>query len=462
MSRLITIDRRAFLRGAGALIALPYFESLGFGQTLREAQRTRLCFLYVPNGMSMADWRPRGVGPLGAGPLPPILRPLASHLDYCSVVSGLDNKVADMQKGDPAGQHARSAGGFLSAVHPMQPRKDDLRAGTSIDVVVAGSLGRRSKVPLLNLGTEYSEKTREENYSEVFNYSLSWKNERTPIQPIISPRYVFELLCGHSRTPGEVEAQFEERLYYKRSILDAIVEASASLRRRLNPGDRSSLDEYLESVRAVEQGLDRSTLDQPAACVSDPLYVDDQPSFEAHLTSMLDLLVLAFKANITPVATFMFGSELTYRDYGFLASRVGFDMAGTYHSISHHKNDPNLMRKYVAINTYHAQLLARFLEKLRSTKEGDGNLLDHTLIVYGSAMADGNLHEHLDLPILLAGKGNGLMNPGKQGVHVNYGGKPVANLYLTLLQKMLISDPNGGMYTSFGDSGGTIDLPGGH
>ena len=461
MSDLVNTSRRFFLRGAGALLALPYLESLAFGRNVSEPPPTRFCFLYVPNGMSMDGWRPPGVGPLAGSSLPPILRPLANHLDYCCVATGLDNKIADTQKGDPAGQHARSAAGFLSAVHPTQPHKDDFRAGTTIDVVLAGHMQQHSRVPLLNLGTEYSEKTREENYSEVFNYSLSWKDGRTPIQPIISPRYAFELLCGNAKTPDEMEARFEERQYYKKSILDGVIDASASLRGRLNPSDQQSLDDYLESIRAVEQGINRSAAEQPAACVSDPLYLDDQQSYETHLTSMLDLLVLAFRARITAVATFMFGSELTYRDYGFLGSRVGFDMAGTYHSISHHKNDPNLLRKYVAINTYHTQHLARFVKKLRETKEADGNLLDHTFIVYGSAMADGNTHEHRDLPILLAGRGNSLMNPGKQGMHINYGGKPVSNLYLTLLQKMLIADAKGDVYSSFGDSGGTIDLPGG-
>jgi hypothetical protein len=177
---------------------------------------------------------------------------------------------------------------------------------------------------------------------------------------------------------------------------------------------------------------------------------------------MIDLLVLAFRGNITQVATLMFGSELSYRDYGFLSARLGLDMSGTYHSISHHKNNPSQIRRYVHINTYHTQHLARFLDKLKSVKEGEGSLLDHTMVVYGSAMADGNLHEHSDLPILLAGKGNGLLNPGKQGFHVHYGGKPVSNLYLTFLQKMSIEDSSGSLYRSFGDSGGTLGLPGGN
>jgi hypothetical protein len=177
---------------------------------------------------------------------------------------------------------------------------------------------------------------------------------------------------------------------------------------------------------------------------------------------MLDLLYLALQSGSTQVATLLMGAERSERDFGFLSEKAGFDMSGGHHSISHHRNRPAQIRRYAQINAYHSECLARFLQKLKTTPDGEGNLLDHTFIVYGSAMADGNSHEHYNLPLLFAGKGNGLIDPGRQGFHIDYGSRPISNLYLTLLQRMSATDSGGNLYSSFGDSGGVLDLPGGH
>jgi hypothetical protein len=238
-----------------------------------------------------------------------------------------------------------------------------------------------------------------------------------------------------------------------------VLEAGKTLEGRLNAADRRVLEEYLDSIRAVEQDIARSAA--PPQCMETPERYADPASFEERLATMLDLIHIALRTNSARVVTLLFGAERSERDFGFLTARSGFDMAGGHHSISHHKNNAKQLKKYARIGLFHSEHLARFLQKLKDTPEGDGNLLDRTFIVYGSSMADGNTHEHYNLPILFAGKGNGLIRPGREGIHVNYGGKPISNLYVTLLQKMAIPDPQGNVYTSFGDSGGTIDLPGG-
>jgi hypothetical protein len=452
MSQIVTINRRTFLKGAGALIALPFFESLGRGAVASPAEQlTRFCFLYVPNGMSMENWKPRRIGPLAPHPLPPLLSPLAAHLEYITVASGLDNRVCEKTgRPEALGQHARGIGALLSAVYPHR----ELRSGETLDVVLAKNLRGGTRIPLLNLGTEYAEDQHDDRYSEVFNYSLSWKDEHTPIQPIISPRFVFELLCGD---PGAADRR-HDKTESRRSVLDSVLESGKSLGGLLNSEDRRGLEDYFENIRTVEQGI--GSAEVPEACAAEAP-VDDDGSYDERLKVMFDLLHLALRSKSTQVATLLLGAERSERDFGFLTSRAGFDMSGGYHSTSHHKNKPAQIRKYAQIGVYFAQHLGRFLQKLKETREGEGNLLDHTFILYGSSMADGNTHEHYDLPILLAGKGGGLIDPGKNGFHIHYGNKPISNLYLTLLQKMTIADSTGNLYTSFGDSGGTLSLPGG-
>lgn len=460
MSYVVTTNRRTFLKGSGALIALPFLESLRMEAAGRSAP-TRLCFLYVPNGMSMENWRPQQAGPLTKNGLPPILRPLADHLDYITVVSGLDNSASERGgRAENSGQHARSIGAFLSGAYPTS----DLRAGETIDVVLARNLRGGAGIPLLNLATEYAEDEHDVGYSPVFNYSLSWKNDRTPIKPIESPHHAFELLCGNARTPAEVERGSQERIQRKKSVLDGVLEASKTLQGQLSAEDRAGLDEYLESVRTVELELNSAALTgSNQACTEEaaPAQQGSTVPFEERLKTMLGLLHLALRTNSTQVATLMFGAERSQRDFGFLSSRSGTDMSGGHHSISHHKNNAKQIQRFAQISVFHSSYLAQFLQKLKATREGEGTLLDSTFIVYGSSMADGNTHEHHNLPILIAGKGNGLIDPGKHGFHIDYGGKPISNLYLTLLQRLSIADSSGNVYSSFGDSGGTLDLPGG-
>ena len=459
MSQPGKMNRRAFLRGAGTLLALPLFESLGTCETVFVTPLTRFCFLYVPNGMSMENWRPSNLGPLSPVRLPPTLRPLADHLEYLTVAGGLDNRASE-KAGRPEafGEHARSIGAFLSGAYPTP----DLRAGETIDVVLAKTIGSDSKIPLLNLATEYAQDQHDLKYSEVFNYSLSWKSVDTPISPIESPAHAFELLCGSARSSTEGARTAHERRAAAKSVLDPVLENTRTVQQRLNANDKRSLDAYLESVRAIERSLEQSpAASGQKACGVNSELAREPRSYDERMKMMLDIMFLALQSGSTRVATLLMGAERSEIDFGFLSEKAGFDMSGGHHSISHHRNKPHQIRRYAQINSYHSECLARFLQKLKTTREGEGNLLDHTFIVYGSSMADGNSHEHYDLPVLFAGKGNGLIDPGRQGLHIHYGGKPISNLYLTLLQKMSATDTSGNLYFSFGDSGGVLDLPGG-
>ena len=458
MANLGQMNRRAFLRGAGTLLALPLFESLASGEAALETPLTRFCFLYVPNGMSIENWRPAQLGSLSPTRLPPTLRPLSDHLEYITVASGLDNKAAEKTgRPESTGQHARSIGSFLSAVYPTS----DMRAGETIDVILSKTIGNHSRVPLLNLATEYAEDQHDLGYSEIFNYSLSWKSPDTPIQPVESPAHAFELLCGNTRASSEDDQRARDRQAAGKSVLDAVMKSAGTLRSKLNSNDKRSLEEYLESVRSIERSIAQNASVDTKACGSNSDLHREPRSYDDRMKIMLDLLYLALQSGSTQVATLLMGAERSERDFGFLSDTAGFDMSGGHHSTSHHRNKAGNIRKYAQINSYHAGCLARFLQRLKTTPEGEGNLLDHTFIVYGSSMADGNSHEHYNLPILFAGKGNGLVDPGKQGFHIDYGGKPISNLYLTLLQKMSVTDISGSFYSSFGDSGGILDLPGG-
>jgi hypothetical protein len=333
MHNILTMNRRTFLRGAGAMIALPFLESI---QTSRRAENhpTRVCFLYVPNGMYMPDWKPRRVGTLLPAHLPATLKPLTDLRSYVTVVSGLDNKVSE-KTGRPEGfgQHARSIGAYLSAVYPDR----SLRAGTTIDVILSQRLSARARVPLLNLGTEYAEDEKDVGYSEVFNYSLSWKDAGTPIQPIISPRMVFERLCGDSKGPGVNDEDIERLRKQRGSVLDAVLESSSQLLRQVSRNDGQVITEYLDNLREIEQELSGQRFaDATETCAASREMATEPESFEDRLRIMFDLLHMALRANLTNVATLMLGAERSERDFGFLTSRVGFNMSGGHHSISHH------------------------------------------------------------------------------------------------------------------------------
>lgn len=437
-----TLPRRTFLRGLGATVALPLLD--GMVPALRAAIRLdgarRFAVVYVPNGVIMDRWTPTAEG--AAFELSPTLQPLEPFRDRLTVLSGLDNQVANPRPNEGAGDHARAAGTFLTGVHVKKTEGTDLQAGTSMDQLAARELGKATQLSSLELTMEYTEMLGacDAGYSCAYSNTIAWRTPTTPLPMEMDPRAVFERLFGDGDSTDA--ATRAARVKEDRSILDAIVEDVARLGRSLGSRDRAKLDQYLEAIRDVERRIRRaeeqSTREMPV--VSRPAGVPE--SFEVHAQLMFDLLALAYQADLTRVATFMMGHEVSSRAY----PEIG--VADAHHPISHHQGDRSKIEKCAKVNLFHMQSFAYFLDKLRSTPDGDGALLDSSLILYGSGMSDGNLHAHLDLPVLVAGGAGGRLKGGR---HLRYPkGTPVANLHLTLLDKL------GVPMDAFGDSTGSL------
>jgi hypothetical protein len=439
------LPRRTFLRGMSAALALPLMEGMvpAFARaqsTLRSG--TRLGFIYVPNGIIMERWTPRTVG--AAFEMSPILSPLEPFRDDLLVLSGLVANGARALAGEGAGEHARASATFLSGVHPKKTEGSDLRAGITVDQLVAKEMGRHTQLASLEVAMDSTEVvgTCDTGYSCAYSNTLCWRSETTPIPMENQPRAVFERLFGDSDStdPAERLARIQKR----RSILDSLVEEAARLAAGLGSSDRAKLDEYLDAVRDIERRI--QTAEEQSAHELPPF---ERPgsipaTFTDHCKLMMDLQVLAYQTDTTRVITFMIGREQNTRVY----DELGF--SDSFHPLSHHQNDPAKIGKCIQINTLHTRMLAYFLDKMRSTPDGDGSLLDHSIIVYGSAISDGNLHLHDNLPILVAGGGSGTLKGGR---HIRYPNEtPTTNLYLTLLDKL------GMPLEKFGDSNGRLDL----
>ena len=439
------LPRRTFLRGIGATLALPLLDSMvpALAAAPAAAQSpTRLSFVYVPNGMIMDQWTPATLG--HNYELTSILEPLAPFQDDMLVISGLAHNTGWALEGEGPGEHARASATFLTGVHPKKTEGADLRAGTSIDQIVAREFRQHTQLASLEVALDSTEVvgTCDTGYSCAYSNTLCWRSPTTPVPMENKPRAVFERLFGDSDStdPGERRA----RLRKDRSILDLVTQDVARLQTRLGPRDRAKLTEYLDSIRDIERRIqiaeDQSARELPS--VERPVGVP--PTFTGHCKLMMDLQVLAFQTDMTRVITFMMGREQNTRVYDELGIK------DAYHPLSHHQNNPDKIAQVHQIDILHSQMFAYFLEKMRSTPDGDGSLLDHSMIVYGSSLSDGNLHVHNDLPILLVGGGAGQIKAGR---HIRYAeDTPTTNLFLTLLDKLEIPLEN------FGDSTGRVDL----
>lgn len=437
------IPRRTFLRGAGTALALPLLDSMipaltAFGQTAAKPN-LRLGIVYVPNGMIMPKWTPLTEGP--AYELTPILEPLGPFRDRFLVLSGLAANGGRALEGEGAGDHARASAAFMSGVHPKKTEGSDLHAGISFDQVAAKELGKRTQLASLEVGLDANEVvgTCDVGYSCAYSNTLSWRSETTPVPMENQPRLVFERLFGDSDSTDPEERS--ARIRHDRSILDFVSEDVARLQSGLGAKDRAKLGEYLDSIRDVERRIQmaeqQSSRELPT--VARPGGIP--ATFTEHCKLMMDLQVLAYQCDLTRVIAFMMGREQNTRVY----TELGFSDA--YHPISHHQNDPVKIAKVTQIDILHTKMLAYYLEKLRSTADGDGSILDHSMIVYGSAMSDGNVHIHNNIPLLLIGGGAGV----KGGQHIRYSlDTPVTNLYLTLLDRLQVP------IQSLGDSTGRL------
>jgi Protein of unknown function (DUF1552) len=436
------ISRRTVLRGLGAAVALPWLEAMGpltawaASTAPAKAAPNRMAFLYVPNGKNMADWTPKVEG--AAFELPAILEPLKPVKDELLVLTGLTADKARAH-GDGGGDHARALAAFLTGCQPRKTDGTDIRAGISVDQVVAGRIGHQTRLASLEIGCEQGAMAGncDSGYSCVYSSTISWRSATQPLPKGVNPKLVFERLFGNGPDAGRAQ-----RDRNRKSILDFVKEDSADLKGRLGANDRRKLDEYFAAIRDVEQRIDRASKLPEVKAPDYPAPKGVPGSYEAHLRLMADLLVLAFQADVTRVCTFVFANEGSNRPYPFIGVPEG------HHDLSHHGNDPKKKAKIRDINRFHVKQLAYLLQKLKSIPEGDGTLLDHCMIAYGSGNSDGNAHNHDDLPVLLAGKGCGTLRTGR---HVRYPKEtPLNNLWVSMLDRMSIKQ------TALGDSTGSL------
>ena len=431
------LSRRTVLRGFGAALALPMLDAMSpaFAATVQNAPRIRLAFVYVPNGIIMRDWTPSAEGK--DFELTRILSPLQAVRDDILVLSGLrQNNGFDL--GDGPGDHARAAATFLTGIHPKKTYGADIHVGVSVDQVAAQHIGEATKFKSIELGLDDGRLTGncDSGYSCAYSNSISWSTPSTPMPPEVSPRAAFERLFGAEPETGEARAKRE---LYEKSILDFVLDDARRLTRQLGSADRRKMDEYFSAVREIERRIQISEQDpeQIVPPIAKPYSVP--AAFQDYARLMFDMMWIAFQTDLTRISTFMIGregSDRTYREIG---------IPDPHHPLTHHRGDPEWIEKIAQINTHHVEQLSYFLQKLKSTPDGDGTLLDHTMVVYGSGLSDGNKHDHADLPLLVAGGGVG------RG-HVRYPGQtPMNNLHLMLLDRL------GVKVDSLGDSNGELE-----
>lgn len=421
MTRARPLDRRTFLRGAGAAIALPWLEAMATASTPRRPVRTAV--LFMPNGVRADAWTPTAVG--SDFELPAILAPLAPVREHVLIPTGLSNQPT--HTGD--GHYVKTAG-FLTGTTIEKTTGDDLNAnGVSLDQRLAQRIGGTTRLPSLELSTDPVTTGIDTNvgYTRLYGSHISWSTPRTPVARETDPSRAFARLFRSLSEGGPPS----------RSILDLVLADGTRLRQQLGARDQARIDEYLESVRSIERRIDHDEQARATARREDPSLAVDLTALERRLASyggdpaerirlMIDLIVLAFRADVTRVATFMFGNAVSNRNFSFVDG-----VTGGHHEISHHQDKPDLLDQYQRIAAWHVAELARMIAALQACDDGDGTLLDHTTLLFGSGLRDGNRHDPNDLPILLAGRGGGAFRPGR---HLAFAaGTPLCRLHLDIL-----------------------------
>jgi len=423
------LPRRTVLRGIGATVALPFLDAMApaLTATARTAANPipRLGFVYAPNGMFLPNFHPAGGGGRGFE-MSPILKPLEPYRDQLVVVSGLSNRGL-VSTNEGGGVHTRAHGGWLSGVLPKRTEGADIEAGKTIDQYAADTLGADTSLRSLELTTEsnFTVGNCENGYSCTYQNSTSWRTATTPLPHERDPRVVFQRLFGDG---GSMEARLAQ-MQTDRSILDSVTESIDRLERRLGLRDRSSVEEYLDAVREIERRIQRAEQGNAAT----PLPAVEQPGgvpeeYDEHVLLLFDMLVLAYQADVTRVSCTQMARELSGRTY----PNIGVPEA--HHSVSHHQLDPHNIEQYTKINTHQMSLFAQMVEKMHNTPDGDGTLLEHTILLYGTGMGDGDHHTPYNLPVTLVGGGNGQLAGGR---HLQYElDTPFMNLGVSLLDKV--------------------------
>jgi hypothetical protein len=420
------LDRRFFLKGVGAALALPFLDAMTPAFASASKATPRMAFLYVPNGANMAAWTPVGSGK--GFTFSPTLKALEPFREHVNVLSGLALHSAD-RLNDGAGDHSRATGAFLSGCHAKRTQGADLELGVTADQIAARVIGKDSLLPSLELGIDdhFTAPLCDEGYTCAYSNTLSWTSSNTPLPQENDPRLVFERLFGEG---GDIHHRIA-RLRENRSILDSVTGDMKQLQGTLGNPDRQRMDQYFEAIRQVElrlQRVEKQNAESPTmgAGLTRPLGAPDK--FEDHIQLIMDLQVLAFQSDITRVTTLMFAGERSGRSY----PQVG--VPDSHHSVSHHENNPEKLAKVAKIDSCHIQQLAYFVGKLRNTPDGDSNLLQNSMVLYGAGISNGNVHDHSPLPIVLCGGGGGQIEGGRHIVYQNE--PPLSNVLRGMLEKV--------------------------
>jgi hypothetical protein len=451
--RRASVSRRSFLRGLGACVALPAFESFlpkqlfaapeiaaGAGYTPTGAP-LRMAVCYIPNGVIQPTWWPKGEG--ADFQLARTMEPLESLKSKIQVLGGLGHVHATGGNDGP-GDHARASGTFLTGVRVKKTAGSDIHAGVSIDQVVAQHVGHLTRFPSLELSCDSVRKSGncDSGYSCAYQYNLAWRTPETPLSPEPNPRLVFERLFG-AGSPGERRESLKARQAQQRSILDFVLDDARALEKRLGDRDQKKLDEYLTGVREIESRIERAERfgETPNPDVGTPPGIPGD--FAEYLQLMFSMMVLAFETDSTRLATLILahdGSNRTFPEIG---------IAEGHHYLSHHMNKKDMIEKVAEIDLWYAGQFAKFLQKLDDTKDVDGNsLLYNSMILYGGGNADGNRHSHVNLPMIVAGAGGGSLTPGR---YLKLSARPMSNLFLSLADRFGVPDLD-----RFGDSTGRV------
>jgi hypothetical protein len=422
------LGRRAILKGLGAAIGLPLLDAMTpafAASSVPGGNPVRLAWFYVPNGIDMRHWTPAEEGALGE--LPGILAPLQPLKNDLLLLSNLTaNWGRPLLVG--AGDHGRALAAYMTGVQVYRTAGADLKLGVSADQIAANAMGHLTRLPSLEIGLEEIRQAGncDNGYSCAYAYNIAWKTETQPLPPISDPRNLFERLFGSDIV--EPAAAHAKRLAMRQSILDSVMGDTRKLESNLGGADRRKLDEYLTSVREIEQQVERAQKDGTVIDpgIEKPFGVPNE--FPEYFRLMTDMMLVAFKADITRISTIMIGREGSTRPYPEIGVSDG------HHPLTHHMGNMQMLDKVRQINALHVTLFAEFLKKLKNTREGDSNLLDQSMIVYGSGLSDGNVHTHDQLPTLLAGRGGGFTSPGR---HIIYQREtPVANLFATMIERV--------------------------
>ena len=424
------IPRRTFLQGAGTTLALPLLDAMipafARGADTGVQPATRLSTVFVPNGRIMNKWTPSGEG--ANFQLGPTLEPLTPFQDKLLVLSGLNIKAADAIGKEPGGVHARPAAAFLTGIHP----KPGGAVGISMDQIVAKEYAKETQLGSLELGVDSPEIASDDGaYSAYYMNTISWRTGTSPLPMEINPRSVFERMFGDSDSTSVAERA--RRVARQRSIIDSVNEGVARLTKGVGASDRAKINEYLSAIRDIERRI------QVAENTSDSMATSEQEAMERpvgiptlfadHAKLMFDLQVVAFQSAMTRVTTFMMGREQTDRSYREIGVPDG------HHPLSHHKEVPEVMDQVARIDRHHTEVFSYYLDKLRNTQDGNGSLLDHSIVLFGSSLSDGNYHIHNDVPIVVAGGGSGQI---KSGRHLKFNGDPLSNLHLSVLDMLKV------------------------